>query len=146
MADKRPLALLAELAQERRDAAGRRLGRSLALLKESESRLALLERYRDEYKQRYARTAKSGAGADELRNFREFLERLDTAVGQQRGEVEALTRAASESRGRWLDERTRGKSLDVLTERAAGAERAGEARRLQKLLDEVALRWTPQAQ
>ena len=36
MAERRPLELLAELAQERRDAAGRRLGRSLTLLKDSE--------------------------------------------------------------------------------------------------------------
>ena len=146
MAEKRPLALLAELAQERRDAAGRRLGRSLAALKDSESRLALLEGYRDEYKQRYARTGKSGAGPEELRNFRAFLERLDTAVTQQRAEVEALERGAIESRARWLDERTRGKSLDVLTERADYAERASEARRLQKLLDEFSGRLAPQTQ
>ena len=136
MAERRPLEFLAELAQERRDAAGRRLGRSLTLLKDSESRLALLERYRDEYRQRYARTGSGGVGADKLRNFRGFLERLDQAVAQQRAEVEALARGADESRGRWLTERTRGKSFDVLTERAESAERTAEARRLQKLLDE----------
>src|SRR5262245_44858258 len=136
MAERRPLELLAELAQERRDAAGRRLGQSLSLLKDSESRLTLLERYRAEYQQRYARAGSSGVGANELRNFRGFLERLDQAVAQQRAEVEALSRGAHESRGRWLKERTRGKSLDVLTERAENAERAAEARRLQKLLDE----------
>ena len=146
MADKRPLALLVELAQERRDAAGQRLGRSLLLLKDSESRLALLERYRDEYQDRYTRTGTSGVGPQELRNFREFLERLDKAVAQQRAEVEALARGASESRGRWLTERTRGKSLDVLSGRAADAERASEARQQQKLLDEFSGRQTPATQ
>ena len=146
MAERRPLALLAELAQERRDAAGRRLGRSLAALKDSESRLALLTRYRDEYRARYTRTGADGAAASELRNFREFLERLDKAVLQQRSEVEALARGSAELRGRWLKERTHGKSLDVLTERAESAEHAAEARRLQKLLDEFAGRSAPHAQ
>jgi len=146
MADQRPLALLAELAQERRDAAGRRLGRSLAALKDSESRLALLERYRNEYRQRYARAGTGGVGASELRNFREFLERLDQAVAQQRAEVDALMRGSSELRGRWLQERTRGKSLDMLTERADSADRATEERRLQRLLDEFSGRSAPPAQ
>ena len=146
MAERRPLALLAELAQERRDAAGRRLGRSLAALKDSEARLALLERYRNEYRDRYARAGSGGVGASELRNFREFLERLDKAVLQQRSEVETLTRGSAELRGRWLKERTHGKSLDVLTERAESADRAAEGRQLQKLLDEFAGRTAPNAQ
>ena len=141
---KRPLAMLAELAQERRDAAGRRLARSLALLKDSQERLALLQRYRDEYGQRYARTGMGGASPGELQNFRGFLERLDQAVAQQRAEVEALARGASDSRGRWLEEHTKGKSLDVLAGRAQDAARATEARKLQKLLDEFSGRLAPQ--
>jgi flagellar FliJ protein len=136
MMKKKSIAMLAELAQERRDAAGQRLAQALTLLKDSEARLALLERYRGEYGERYARSAEGGIAPGELRNFRGFLERLDQALAQQRAEVEALSRGALECRAHLLQEHTRGKSFDVLAGRAEDAARAGEARRLQKLLDE----------
>src|SRR4051812_49077926 len=84
---KAPLSLLAELAQGRRDDAGRVLARSLALLKDSEARLAMLESYRNEYRRRYAANGKTGIAPHELRNFRDFLERLDKAIAQQRAEA-----------------------------------------------------------
>jgi len=132
------LALLSDLAQEKRDAAGKRLGRSLAMLNDSQGRLAMLERYRDEYHRRYAAAGQGGVAPGELRNFRQFLERLDQAIAQQRAEMVARARGVSESRSRYLEARLRGKSLDVLSGRAEDAARQGEARRLQKLVDEFA--------
>jgi flagellar FliJ protein len=143
---KAPLSLLAELAQGRRDDAGRVLARSLALLKDSEARLAMLESYRNEYRRRYAANGKTGIAPHELRNFRDFLERLDKAIAQQRAEAESLARAAGESRRQWLAEHARGRSMEVLVGRAERVEHAGNERRLQKLLDEFSARLSPQPQ
>jgi flagellar FliJ protein len=140
MRDPRQLSVLANLAEERRDAAGRRLGRSLALLEESRRRQALLAKYREDYRARLARAAAEGVSGDELRNYSGFLERLEQAIAQQRAEVEALERGVAEQRARWLDERRKERSIDVLAERAEDAARAAEARRLQKLLDEFSAR------
>ena len=136
MAEKSRLALLAEIAGERRDAAGKRLGRALAALREAEARLALLARYRDEYERRLANSGKAGMTAQDLRNFREFLDRLGEAIAQQRAEIEGLERGVESARGGWMSERARMQSFDVLAKRAATAQATSEERRLQKLLDE----------
>jgi len=136
MRDARQLTMLTDLAQERRDAAAKRLGRSLAVLKESEKRLALLAQYREDYRRRMAESAARGMSGDELRNFREFISRLDEAVAQQKNEVTTLTEGVADCRGRWLLERRKERSYDVLTERVDLEAREREGRRLQKLLDE----------
>ena len=105
MRDTRQLTMLTDLAQERRDAAARKLGRSIAMLKESEQRLALLAQYREDYRARLADLGARGLCGDEWRNFRHFIARLDEAIGQQKGEVQALTQGVSECRDHWLLER-----------------------------------------
>lgn len=136
MRDTRQLAMLTDLAHERRDAAAKKLGRAIAFLTESEKRLALLAQYREDYRKRLAETSARGASGEELRNFRGFVARLDEAIEQQRTEVETLKQGVAECRGQWLSERRRERSFDVLTERADLEARAAEARRLQKILDE----------
>lgn len=136
MRDTRQLTMLTDLAQERSDAAAKKLGRSIAFLKESEKRLALLAQYREDYRQRLADLAARGVSGDEMRNFRQFIARLDEAITQQNNEVKTLAQAVAECRGHWIKERRRERSFDVLTERADLAARELEARRLQKILDE----------
>lgn len=127
---------LAQLARERCEAAGARLGKSLALLGESRSRLTLLERYRDEYRGRFASAGSQGITRDGLRNFREFLARLEQAIAQQRAEVAVLERGTEDARALWLAARRREQSFDILFDRAQIESRAIEARQLQKMLDE----------
>lgn len=138
MPDARQLNLLSGLAHERGEVAAKRLGRSLALLRESESRLALLQSYFADYRGRLARNAAHGVSADEMRNFREFIRKLEQAIGQQRAEVEALERAVVENRRGWMHARREGRSFEVLSERAESLAREAESRRLQKIVDEFA--------
>ncbi|MBK8064499.1 MAG: flagellar export protein FliJ [Betaproteobacteria bacterium] len=138
MSDPRQLSMLAELAHERRDAAAKRLARAAAAHKESQSKLDLLERYREDYRQRLADAAAQGLAGDELRNFRMFLTRLDQAIEQQRAEAEALLRGMNDCRTRWMSERRRERSFDVLVDRADLATRQRDDRRVQKLMDEFA--------
>ena len=138
MPDTRQLALLSDLAQERRDAAARKLARALKLLTESKARLELLEKYASDYRVRLALNVSHGVTADELRNFREFIAKLGEAIGQQRAQVEALARGVTDCRNGWMFARREGMSFDVLTERAEATAREVESRRLQKLVDEFA--------
>ncbi len=138
MPDARQLSLLTDLSQERRDAAARKLGQTLALLKESESRLSLLENYCADYRARLAASATQGVTVDEMRNFRQFIAKLDEAIGQQRREVETLRCGVTECRNCWMAECRKGRSFEVLSERADITARELESRRLQKLVDEFA--------
>lgn len=138
MPDNRQLMMLTDLAHDRRDKAARKLGGSMALLKESESRLVLLEGFCGDYRRRLAQSAAGGVSADELRNFREFIAKLEKAVEQQRAEADSIRQAVARCRDDWLREHRRERSFDALVERAEDAARVSEARRLQKLVDEFA--------
>lgn len=142
MAERRQLAMLAGIAEKRCGAAGERLGRSVAALKESQSRLALLERYRDEYGKRLSVATLQGMAGDELRNFRDFLGKLDEAIAQQRADVEGQARGVGDKRAQWVEERKKEMSFDALSARAEVDERARDDRRQQKLFDEISARLT----
>lgn len=138
MPNPQQLALLTDLAHERREKAATRLARANAILKDSETRQRLLEQYCVDYRGRLARSAANGVSPDEMRNFREFIARLEEAIAQQRAEADALRQGVAACRTEWLLERRRKHSFEVLTERADLAAREIEARRLQKLVDEFA--------
>jgi len=142
VSDPRQLAMLRGLSEDKRDAAGQRLARAVAMHRASAARLEMLERYRGEYRVRLCNGSARGVAPGELRNFREFLERLEQAIGQQRGEVETLARGVEECRSRWLAESKREKSFGVLAQRALSAAREREARLAQKQMDEYSARKT----
>ena len=138
MPNPQQLAMLTDLADERHDRAAKKLARALSMLKDSESRLALLQDYCADYHARLAQSAASGVAPAELRNYREFIARLEEAIAQQRTEVEALNKGVADCRTGWMLERRRKQSYAVLIDRADLATREVEARRLQKLVDEFA--------
>jgi len=138
MRDAQQLTLLKDLAHDRCEKAAKNLADTLGLLKESESRLALLEGYCADYRARLARNTVSGVNADELRNFREFIGKLEESIRLQRAEAEAIGQAVEACRSGWMLERRRENSYEVLAEREQIVMRTMEARRLQKLTDEFA--------
>jgi flagellar FliJ protein len=138
--DPRQLAMLRELSEDRCETAGKRLAHATALHRDSAARLTLLERYRGEYRVRLANGSALGVAPAELRNFREFLEKLEQALAQQRAEMETLARGVEECRKRWLGERRREQSFGVLAQRAVTVEREREARNAQKQTDEFSAR------
>ena len=138
MPNAHQLTRLTDLARDRREVAARKLGRSLSFLRESEARLGMLGQYCADYHTRLAQSAANGVSVEEMRNFREFITRLEAAIGQQRQEVEALQQGVTDCRNGWLAERRRKRAFEVLIERADLTEREADARRLQKLVDEFA--------
>ena len=138
MPNPQQLTMLTGLAEESRDRAAKKLAHALKMQKDSESRLALLE----DYRARLVRNAANGVAPAELRNFRDFIARLEEAIRQQRAEVEAIKKGVAECRTGWMLERRRKHSYEVLIERADLTQRELEARRLQKLVDEFAGRAT----
>ena len=138
MPNPQQLTMLTGLAEESHDRAAKKLAHALKMQKDSESRLTLLENYCADYRARLVRSAANGVAPAELRNFRDFIARLEEAIRQQRAEVEAIKKGVAECRTGWMLERRRKHSYAVLIERADLTQREFEARHLQKLVDEFA--------
>src|SRR5262245_9814734 len=108
---------LAEIAGEKSDAAAKRLGNSLTQLRDSSARLELLERYREEYRRRLAAAGSHGLSTEDLRNWRNFLDKLEQAIAQQRAERDSMAQGVDHSRMHWLAARRREQSFGVLASR-----------------------------
>jgi len=140
-----PLQHLQERAEDATQDAMRHLAELLKGCKQSESRLSLLERYRDEYRAKLDDAAKRGVSAAELNNFRAFLSRLEEALNQQRADLNNWQTAVDRARTSWQDCERRARSFGVLNERRAEKARVVTARREQKQTDEFAARFAASA-
>ena len=87
MAQTFPLQTLLELMQNRTDEASRKLGQLITAEQSQRSRLQMLEQYRDEYAQRMRKATAEGITRLILRNYQDFLARIDEAIEQQRQAV-----------------------------------------------------------
>jgi flagellar FliJ protein len=138
MASDFPLQTLLDLSQARLDDATRQLGQLLASEQEDEKKLSLLLSYRDEYQARFREAARTGMSRDEWRNFQSFLMRLDEAVARQDAVVNASRQRTAHGQKAWLDERTKVKAYDALSQRHRAREQRIEAKREQRFTDEHA--------
>ena len=130
MAKQSALDTLLELAQTRTDDAAKRLGALNAQGLDMEAKLALLVQYWQEYSARFQASMQQGITASDWRNYQEFLNKLDSAVVQQRVEV---------GRVAWQSARRTLKSYHTLAQRQMRAELLHLARHEQKETDERAV-------
>ncbi len=135
-----PLQTLLDLAQEGSNAAAVQLGVVNGHDRDMQQRLQLLLEYRSEYTARLARVAQTGMHSVGWRNFREFIDKIDAAIEQQRELVAAARREVETGRVHWHTQQRRLKSFDTLSQRHRSAERKSEARQEQKEQDDFALK------
>jgi flagellar FliJ protein len=141
MAQTFALKRLLEIAETTAESAAASLGALNRQLQQHEEKLMLLFKYRDEYQQRL-RHAAGSAGLDGagLRNYHEFLERLEQAILQQHAlVVEARTRVEC-GRTDWQLKQKKSKAFGTLAQRFDVATQRDHASREQKLQDDFASR------
>lgn len=138
----RPFTLqpLLELMQERTDEATRQLGRLIAEERNARSRLELIEQYRAEYADKMREAIAQGITQLALRNYQDFIARIDEAIEQQRIVVRNSERSTEAGQAYWRSQHTRMKAIDTLAQRHEDRERQRENKQEQKLLDEFSLR------
>ncbi|MCB1932360.1 MAG: flagellar export protein FliJ [Candidatus Accumulibacter sp.] len=138
----RPFSLQAvlDLMQTRSDEATQRLARLIATERDAQSRLGMLEQYRDDYAERFRQAARKGLGQPEWRNYQEFLNRLDEAITQQSQVVSLQQQHTAAGQTDWQRQRTRLQAFDALFERHRASEAKLELRLEQKAQDEFAAR------
>src|SRR5512133_2557276 len=114
MAQEFPLQVLLDLSQVQLDDAAKRLGELVASQQEATDRLNMLKQYREEYRDRFLAAAQSGIGPDAWRNYRAFLDRLDSAVVQAQELVTASERRTNAGQQEWLNKRGKVNAFDTL--------------------------------
>jgi len=131
---------LLEIMQTRTDEATRKLGHLIAAEQNQRSRLQMLEQYREEYAQRLREVTAEGVTRIILRNYQDFLVRIDEAITQQRTAVEASERSTQAGKEHWQAQNKQLKAIDTLSLRHDARERYRENRLDQKLQDEYTSR------
>ena len=130
---------LADLEQHESDAAARVLAEGQRVLRERETVLAELRRYRDDYVN-MGRLRSRSVTVVAFQDYQRFVARLDEAIAQQSKLVAAAQADCEARRNAWIAARGRAVSLEKAVERCEEVERRTDARREQSRLDEAASR------
>ena len=135
-----PLKTLREVADIRTDTAAANLGALMQHLQRQEAKLALLVQYREEYQQRLLQAKRRGLDGLALRNFHDFLERLEQALTEQRATVAQAKAGVERGREEWRAHDQRSRAYDTLSQRFDSTEQRRAAAAEQKLQDDHAAR------
>lgn len=138
----RPFSLqtVLDLMQNRTDEATQHLARLIATERNAKTKLDMLQRYRDEYAERFRQAATNGLAQPEWRNYQEFLNRLDEAIQQQLEAVTLQETHTAAGQANWQQQRAKLQAFDALFERHRASEARLQVRQEQKVQDEYAAR------
>ena len=138
MSELRSVRLALELAQRQRDAAGRVLAHALQLCQLAREQLQQLQGYASETQDRWALGARSQCSPPILRNFQQFMERLQQAIDLQQLALAQREQERENARRQLLAADIRIASLNQLLDRRRAAAGKRAAAQAQKHSDEFA--------
>lgn len=127
---------LVHLAQQKNDAATRKLGLLNQQHQTAQEKLDALQQYRKDYQIKFQEAMQNGMGSADLRNFQDFINRLDQAIQQQQGVIEKARNGVQTGRHELIDTTRKMKSFDTLAQRHVEAEKKLEAKSEQRIQDE----------
>lgn len=131
---------LLDLMQTRADEKTRQLGQLIAAEQNAKSRLELLEQYREEYAQKMREAISQGLTPMALRNYQDFIGRIDEAIQAQSQVVARSEQNTAAGQAEWREQNKKLKAIDTLSQRHDARERYRENRQDQKLMDEFTAR------
>ncbi|MDR0565288.1 MAG: flagellar export protein FliJ [Azoarcus sp.] len=140
MSEKFTLQPLLDLANARMDEVTRQLGELIASERSGQQKLELLQCYRSEYSERFMEAARGGMGAEAMRNYSNFLGRIDEAVAAQQQIVEQSRQHTSQGQQQWVEQHTRVRAFDTLSQRFQDEQTRKTLRQEQRISDEHASR------
>jgi len=126
------------VAGRREEDAARELAKQRELLARYEKQLQELQGYRNEYLDRLQDQTGAGVNSSRLQDYRVFLDKLDTAIGQQERVVAHQQNEVQRFHQRWVTLRTQCDAMDKAVERIRREERRQTERREQHESDEHA--------
>ncbi|RBP81775.1 flagellar export protein FliJ [Marinomonas rhizomae] len=129
--------ILVDLAKRKEDAAAQQLARDKAKVQYDEEKLNELREYAGQYE---SERNLLGLSAYLTTNYQHFVSRVQQAIVQQEAAVGRSEQQADMSMRRWLQARSKTKSMDWLKEKNHKAELVVEAKQEQRQSDEFAMR------
>lgn len=133
-----PLATLMNLAEHDNESATRKLGLLNQQQQSVQQQLDTLLEFRRNYQTQMQDGVRGGMSPVELRNFQEFIYKLDEAIAQQRKQLEKSQASTQLGRDEFDNTRRKLKSLDTLRQRHVETQRKIAEKAEQKALDEHA--------
>ncbi len=127
---------LVHLAQQRNDAAAKKLGQLNQQQQTAQEKLDALLQYRRDYQLKFQEAAQLGMSPVDMKNFQDFIGRLDQAIRQQQSAIEKARIGVQNGRAELLDTTRKMKSFDALAQRHVEAEKKLEAKQEQRTQDE----------
>ncbi|MEI7843573.1 MAG: flagellar export protein FliJ [Gallionellaceae bacterium] len=132
---------LVHLAKKQNDAAIKNLGHLNQQQKSAQDKLAMLQQFRRDYQLKLQDLSQKGMSPVDLRNFQDFIYRLDKAIEQQQSTVNLSIHSVSAGQVELKEAKRKMQSFDTLAQRHVEAEQKLEAKAEQKLQDEYAGRF-----
>lgn len=130
------LQTLMNLSQQQNDSAMRNLGQLNKQQQSAQQILDTLLEYRKDYQNRLQEHTQSGMNPADLRNFQQFINKLDEAIGQQLKAVEQSKSSTQVGRGEFDTTQRKLKSFDTLQQRHIEKQNKIAVKTEQKILDE----------
>lgn len=127
---------LVHLAQQKNDAATKKFGQLNQQQQAAQTKLDTLLQYRKDYQTRFQEAAQNGMSQSDLRNFQNFIQRLDEAIAQQRNANEQALNSVQTGRNDLQDTQRKMKSFDTLKQRHLESEKKLTAKSEQRQQDE----------
>ena len=127
---------LLNLAQQKNDAATRKLGQLNQQHQTAQEKLDALQQYRKDYQLKFQEEARNGMAPADMKNFQDFIGRLDQAIQQQTAVIEMTKAGVQTGRSELMDATRKMKSFDTLAQRHVDAEKKQEAKSEQRIQDE----------
>lgn len=132
-----PLQPLVHLAQQKNDAATKKLGQLNQQHQTAQQKLDALLQYLKDYQVKFQEEAKKGMSPADMKNFQDFIGRLDQAIKMQQGVIEKAKAGVQNGRNELMDTTRKMKSFDTLAQRHIDAEKKQEAKNEQRAQDEM---------
>lgn len=129
-----------EMAENAERQAAQRLGQFQQQVNLAQTKLAELDRFREDYQLQWINRGGQGVSGSWLVNYQRFLGQLESAMTQQRQSLTWHQNNLNNARGTWQQAYARVEGLRKLVQRYIDEARMIEDKREQKLLDELSQR------
>lgn len=143
---KPSLQILLDHAQKQSDTAAKRLGQLTSQQQQAEQKLQLLLDYRHSYQSNFQESAKNGVDQANWLNFNAFMNKLDTAITEQRQHVVNANNNRETGSSEFRTRQCKLKSYDTLSKRHQQIDNQQQMKHEQKEQDEYASNLSSQNQ
>lgn len=140
MSAKTVISTLQQIALRAVDKAAEQLTASNKIVAEERGKLSMLEKYRDEYLNKFSLQLEIGVDMQMHQNYQRFMQMLDNAISGQEQVLENARAQVLIDQQAWQESNKKKFSYEVLGDRFQKKADRIEDRKDQKLMDEFAMR------